>query len=188
MIRTITPIFSIIIALVVFFFFVKPMFAEIQQIQGETDQYQQAVGKATELNQLLTALVSKKRSYSAEEIERLEALVPQSVDEVKILADLNELAKSHSMLFGNIKVTSRDEVVSTGEQTAPSQTVSYDDFVTSDITFGLIGTYEQFKAMLSDLEKSLVLMEITNITLSASDGPLQQFELTVRAYSLPVIK
>ncbi len=188
MIRTITPIFSIIIALVVFFFYAKPMFAEIKLIQGEAEQYEEAAGKAVELNQTLASLINKKRSYSADDLERLDALVPTTLDEVKVLTDLSEIAKSHNMLFGNIKVANAevaDSTLVTEGDGASTQSLSYNDFTNTTIDFSLIGTYDQFKSFLADVEKSLVLLEVTNINFESGEGQLQQYTLAVQIYSLP---
>ena len=190
MIRTITPIFSIIIALVIFFFYAKPEFAVIKATQGETEQYTEAAATAAALNSELNALVDKKRSFSAGDLERLDALVPADINEVRILADLNEIARTHNMLFGNIDVKNSDTENAASGQTGTiegdsGQRVVYTDFLTSDITFSLIGTYEQFKSFLADVEKSLVLLEMLNIGFTEGEGNLQQYTMTVRTFSLP---
>lgn len=190
MIRTITPIFSIIIALVIFFFYAKPEFVEIKTTQGEAEEYTEAAATAEALNTEIGALLKKKRDFSSADLERLDALVPTAINEVTILTDLNEIARTHSMLFGNIDVENSDAGISASNQVIPpdgktGQSVAYTDFVTSKITFSLIGTYEQFKAFLADVEKSLVLLEATNIKFTAGDGNLQQYDMTVIAFSLP---
>jgi hypothetical protein len=169
------------------------MFAEIKSIQNETEQYMTAVGNATKSNELLNQLVSKKREVSAGDIDRLEAFVPTKINEVTVLADLNSLAKAHGMLFGNIDISTRKSDMKTGlapDSSNPNATdaISYDSFTSSDITFSVIGSYIQFKSLLRALEKNLVLMEIKNISLSANEGPLQQYTITVRVYSLPATK
>ncbi len=187
MMRTLTPIFSIIVALVVFFFFTRPMFAVIDEKKGETEQYDAAVKSATKLNDELTARINQKRGHSTVNTERLNALVPTELDEVKMLVDLKEMAQSHSMLIGNINVVSDKELSPAGASPDHAQEITYESFMTTDISFGLIGTYEQFKGMLEDIEKSLVLMEITNISFTVNEGPLQQFDVVIRAYALPPI-
>ncbi len=187
--RTITPIFSIIIALLIFFFFAQPKFAEINATQNESLQYQNAAAKAQELNAELSAKLTEKRAYPVEALEKLDALVPESIDEIKILNDLNEIAKSHNMLFGNVSVSAADEFSNSegvGEITA--QTVNYADLITTDISFSLIGSYEQFKAFLNDIEQSLVMLEVLNISFSTGESALQQYEISARVFSLPPIE
>lgn len=187
MIRTITPIFSIIIGLSIFFFFTQPMFAEIKQAQGETKQYTQVVKTAEARNQQLTEKQTEKRSHSPEDLERLDALVPQEIDEVKILADLSELARKHTMLFGNVSITKSDDDAASSQDDS-GEIVGYDSLAHTDIEFSLIGTYDQFKSLLADIESSLVMLEVQSINFSTGEGLFQQYTISVRLYALPPAK
>lgn len=184
MIRTLTPVLSIIIGLLLFFIFARPMFAEITAIKAETAQYDRAVEQATTLNSKLAALMNQKNSFSEIERNKLDAFIPRDINEVKLLADLKELTRTHNMLIGNITVTEADGQVA-GALDVSTPAISYDSLASSEITFSLIGTYDQFKSILRDIERSLVLMEITGINFSANAGSLMQFEVTVRTYALP---
>ncbi len=191
MIRTITPIFSIIIAFVVFFFFTKPMLAEMKITQGKTAEFADAASKAEQLNTELSSMLNKKRAFEMKDIERLEVLVPQKIDEVRVLTDLNEMARVRNMLFGNVNVVNGDEEVVSSDVTEASvvtQNITYDAIRSTDITFSLIGTYDQFKSFLADVEQSLVMLEIMEMKFVVGEGDLQQYELTVRLFSLPPIE
>jgi len=188
MFRTITPILSIAIALFVFFFFVQPRLDTIKLLRAEAQQYEDAVERATELNALLSNLITQKNSINQVNQERLNALIPTEIDEVRLLVDLNEIARSHNMLIGNIQVDQGDSNNSAETESENGGIVDIENFVHSDISFGLIGTYEQFKEMLRDIEQSLIRMEVINITFNAGEGTLQQFDVTVRAYALPNVK
>jgi Tfp pilus assembly protein PilO len=188
MMRTTTPFFSIIIALVIFFMYTKPLFVGIESIDAERGTYEQAIEKAEELSRQLTAKLTLKRSHDSADIERLDILVPAEIDEVKILADLNKLATDRNMLFGNVDVENDQAAGNSpnqSEEVEHSQKLAYGDIENTSITFSLIGTYEQFKSFVADLERSLVLMEITKIGFEAGEGDLQQFEVTISAFALP---
>jgi hypothetical protein len=190
MIRTITPIFSIIISIVIFFSFSKPMFVEIESLQNETTKFEEAAARASELNTELSSKLDMKRSYPAEALERLEVLVPDTINEIKILNDLNERAKAHNLLFGNVSLSKADPAMMREEE-APieaARVITYDNLLTSDITFSLIGSYDQFKAFLTDLEQSLLMIEVTNLEFTAGEGILQQYEVTARVFALPPIE
>jgi Tfp pilus assembly protein PilO len=57
-------------------------------------------------------------------------------------------------------------------------------YATLDITFSVSGTYSDFKMFLADIERSLVLMEVTKITFTKSEGDTMRFVMGVRLYSL----
>lgn len=183
MFRTLTPIFCIVIAIAIFFFFTQPMFAEIQAVQNETSEYREAVENARLFNQTLQELVNARNSFSASELDRLESLIPASVDDIRLLVDLEALAEEHEMLIGNITVNNSSN--SGQSQGGTGQATSLEELAYVDISFGLIGDYEQFRALLADLEKSLYRLEVMSIAFSAGDEDLQQYDLTVRSYALP---
>jgi Tfp pilus assembly protein PilO len=186
MFRTITPILSVAIALFAYFFFTQPLFSEIAGIQAVVDEYSSAIERADEKNALLEDLIKRKNSFDEYKRDRLNALVPATVDEVRILVDLTELARTHNMLIGNIQVEKINDAADELPEGADiSDRLDMNSFLSSDISFGLIGTYEQFKAFIQDVERSLVLMELVSLSFESGEGSLQQYDVVVRAFALP---
>lgn len=182
MTRILTPILSILIALAIFFLFTQSIIADIRTTQSETKEYRDAVANAAKFNQKLNELVQRAHSFSAQDVERLETLTPKSVNEVKLLVDLEEMIRSHGMFLGNISVSESTEK-EVRSDTKPGITYE-EDFIPSDVSFTLIGTYDQFRGLLADIERSLVLMDVTHLKFSAKEGALQQYEVTIRTYAL----
>lgn len=182
--RTLIPIISIVIAITIFFAFVRPLFSDVRIIQDEIVRIEEQLSKKTDLTEEVQSLLAVKKSHSATNIERLEAMIPDTIDEVKIIADLSALAEAHNMLFGNIFVESENDGDS---QTNASREFNGVALVSSDITFGLVGNYDQFKLMLADIERSLVLLDVLQITFSAGEGDLVQYSLKVRTYAMPEV-
>jgi len=87
------------------------------------------------------------------------------------------------MLFGNIEVGSLGESGSVGSVETNS-VLSEKDFETLEISFGIIGTYEQMRSFLKDIERSLVRMEVTQFGTSVTSGDLQLYTFTVQLYAL----
>jgi hypothetical protein len=159
------------------------MFDEIRIVQDETSEYREAVQNAVLFNQTLQELINARNSFSANELERLEALAPASVDEIQLLVDIEALAESHDMLMGNITVDNAQNSVE--GQAGGGEATSIEELAYVDISFGLIGTYEQFRAMLGDMEQSLFRLEVMSIDFAVGNSDLQQYEVTVRSYALP---
>ncbi len=178
------------VSLVIFFFFSKPIFAEIDALQDETIQFEEAAARASELNSELSNKLTEKRSYPAEALERLEMLAPDTIDEVKILSDVHEIARKHNLLFGNVSLMKDDGTQLTDDMVhaEPIRVFTYDDLVTAEFAFSLIGSYDQFKAFLSDVEQSLLMFEITHIEFTSGEGLLQQYNMTAQVFALPPIE
>ena len=224
MFKPLTPIIGIIVAVGLFFTYVRPTFEEVRDIQDETTEYAQAVDKASELQRRIDELKAQQSSISLSSLERLEALLPDRIDEVSTLIDLSMLAKNHRLTFGDINIGGEDKssqkktTKNTGTQTTmsggsasapasvgpsaaampgvpttgsvfmgtadmPVESLE-SQYSTLTIGFSVTGTYDDFRAFLADVERSLVLMEVTDISFSASEGDTIPFSVTVRLYSL----
>jgi len=188
MMRSVSPFISLVIAVVVFFFYTRPMFADIEALQLQTAEFMNAAEKAQELNRELSEKVTRKRSFDQVSLDRLDALVPPSIDEVKALTDVSELARKHNMLFGNISLQTENTKKRNNEGGSGTLGITLSDLSHTDVQFGLIGTYEQFKAFLGDVEQSLVMLEVIDVNFTAGEGLLQQFDMKVRLYSLPPLE
>lgn len=186
MFRIIGPVLSILIACAAFFFFVRPMFADIQELQSETRAYKEAVTKATEFNTLLSSLLAKKNSFSALELDRLETLVPTQIDGVRALVDIERLATSHGLIFDHVTIDLLDGDGELDEDEAPALVVgsTANGLQTLDISFSVVGNYQLFKSFLEDMEQSLMLMDVMEIAFQTSQGELVTYSVTVRLYAL----
>lgn len=183
--RTLTPFFSLVIAGIIFVAFVQPQYAEVLSKREEIQQYANAIDTYAQFSRTLESKLALKTNMPAYKNERLDTLVPEIIDDSQLLVDLKSITQKHNMLFGNTKVTNKraDEVGKAND--GKGNEVASSDLQYVDISFETIGTYDQFKEFLTDLENSLTLFEVIKITFSVSDSVFQQFELTVRTYSLP---
>ncbi len=182
MIRTLTPISSILIAILLFVFFIQPEYEKTSRIQEEIRAYQEASRNYESFLNLIEHKFNTKNTQAAFNSERLDTLVPATIDDARILVDLERIAKSKGMLFGNVGVEKEAGDPFSGD--TESEKENREELYATDISFEVIGTYEQFKSMLSEIETSLTLFEVTQIAFNVTEGLFQQFAITVRVYSL----
>lgn len=193
MFKALIPIIAVIGAVGLFFTYVQPTFSDIRVAQVEVEQYSEAVGQAEQLRTRIDELKMRMDSLTSEDLERLEALVPDVVDEVSLFVDIDALAQAHGIVLQNIKVgkfeLSVDEeheealafLAGSDPHALSSQDNSYESL---DIGFQISGTYESFRAFLSDLERSLSLMDVMKVHFTVLEGDITEFELVIRVYSL----
>lgn len=185
MFRTITPVLSLIVAVLLYIFFISPQLLEIDKIRSEKDQYATAVETYRDFSERLGKKFALKEAQTVSENERLQKLVPSEVDVTQLLVDLKSLATQEGMLFGNIS-TDADEHSRQGNSKNDAQLSGESlELQSVDMDFEVIGTYEQFKSFLSKIEQSLNVFEVTKITYAATESPYGQFGLSVRTYALP---
>ena|SRR3989338_8348638 len=212
MFKALTPLIGIIIAVGLFFSYVQPTFRDVKTIQDETAEYAQATERASELMQRINGLKAQQGGILPVDLERLEALIPDRIDEVSALIDIDALTVAHHLMLGDIEVGEQGQTESgagaAGSQPGavgtpaqmPGAMAGADDadgfvfiqageslesqYSTLDVGFSVTGTYDDFRMFLSDIERSLVLMEVTSITFAASEGDAIPFTMKVRLYSL----
>lgn len=204
MFKALTPVIGIIVAVGLFFTYIQPTFKDIKSIQDETAAYAQAVEKASELQKRIDELTQQQTSISLANLEQLDALLPDRVDEVAVLLDLDTLATLHHLTLGDIEVGNQEKN-ETGKQDTQKESVTvgptadplngavlgvpldetiHSQYATLGISFSVSGTYNDFRLFLQDIEHSLVLMEVTKITFARSEGEATAFMVTVQLYSL----
>jgi len=197
MFKIVRPIAALVISVLILFFFVRPMYVSTHATQAESTQYAEVLDRATEFNRLLDDLNNKQKSLSALERERLDMFVPQTIDEIRALVDLEYLAGQHGMSFRDVTAelaaadgeSSGNTARTNDAQQASTADSQFSDRLQSrDVTFTVLGTYEQFRAFLRDVERSLVLMEIVHISFGDNGGgELTNYQVTVRLYGLTPI-
>lgn len=188
MFKILIPILGIIIAVGLFFTYIQPTFSEVRMIQDETAQYAEATEKATELQQRITQLKAQQERISQEDRARLETLLPNVLDEVTLLIDINTLASAHNLILSDIDVGNTEgvdtAVVEQQGATPATADPLREQYVPLDIGFSVAGSYADFRNFLKELERSLVLTEVTQIQFTESEGDLTRFDIVVRFYSL----
>lgn len=198
MFKTLTPIIAILIAVGLYFTYIQPTFTEVRALQDESEDYAQAIERAGALRARISELVARQNSFSSTDLERLEALLPDQFDEVALMLDIDALARRHRMDFGDIQVldnkelereiaVAREDTADLDPDEARSQPADTSvSFTPNEISFSVTGTYENFRSFLRDLERSLLLLDVTHLEFMASEGDLTKYVVTVRTYSFNV--
>lgn len=188
--RSLTPLLSIIIAILIFVFLVQPKYEEAKRIRNETAEYDTATKQYTFFNARVQDLLLKRDAVKVSDRERLDLLVPKVLDETRVLVDIENMMRQNNLLLGRVE-TKNDNVDVSGMISGSSEKRITDgaaqsgDLLTSDLTFDVIGEYADFKNFLRAVESSLTIMHVTKIKFSQSDSSFQIFTVTVRTYALP---
>lgn len=193
--RLILAIIGILLAGAMFFFYTKPAYDTVQASSAQIAQYEEARNKANELQKLKQGLLSKYNAFDPVLLDRLHKLLPDHVDNVRLILDLDNLAGQHGLSLQNVDVSS-SEVQTTKKQTAigaiGASNQKYDSLT---LTFSTRATYTNFVQFLGDLESSLRIVDLVSLSISpeSSGGtaagaravePLYTYKITLRTYWL----
>ena len=195
--KLISQIVLVIAAVLIVFTYVRPTFSAIKHTQDETYQYTDAVQKATEYNQKLATLIQKQNSFSAANLQALQTYLPNSVDSMSVVSDLNTIAQ-----MSGIKITEAEKQPLTNtsqnaRRKAASGTATSSSPQLKPIEFAvtLHGTYDSFKQFMSLIAKNdypLVPVDVSvgKFTTAGQQSsviatnPAADYTLTIRTFTL----
>lgn len=169
----------------IFFVYTQPTFEQIKAMRTEVGQYEGALSKSRELQQVRAVLLDKYKNFNPADLDRLEKLLPDHVDNVRLILDLDRLALSHQMPMQNVVIGDPTKEGSSGGNAS----ISSPDPVLQKVgaltlTFSTVGTYEQFKSFLSDLEASLRIVDVVGLEISRGQSNQLSYKIILRTYWL----
>jgi Tfp pilus assembly protein PilO len=176
--KLLTPLILLGTAVGLFFLFINPQYKEVQSVRAEITEYDKAIEQAKEVGEKRNQLLAKRNSFSADEIKRLQKMIPDKVDNIRLVIDINERASQYGSELKGIGFTN---VTDADKKTVGAVGSPYN--VTS-MTFTVAMTYEQLQKFLGDLEKSLRLIDVSTITFAPVEDSIYNFSIGLKTYSL----
>jgi Tfp pilus assembly protein PilO len=186
MMRTIISLACLAGAVALFFLYTKPTYDGLKGEQDRIAEYDLALDKANELQQLKQQLLSRYNSFNPDDIERLHKLLPDHVDNVRLVLDLDTLASKHGVALQNVSISAAEGVPadpSIENVVGPS----LQEYGSLTLSFATSGTYPQFVKFITDLEQSLRIVDIVGLRLASIGGsgePVYRYDIVLRTYWL----
>lgn len=175
------PIVLILIALGIFLGYVNPTYSgSVTTLRTEIQSYESALIAAETFREKEGELLAQRNEISEEGIARVEAFLPDSVDNVQLILDLNALASRSGIKLSNFDIAvspaSREEI--------PLGDAASSAVDSLDISVKATGTYAGFRAFLVAAERSLRPLDLIDLSLASSQTGVYEYELTFRMYWL----
>ncbi len=144
----------------------------IKNIETQKQSYSLALDNAKNLEARRNELTQKYNNISTEDITKLESLVPNNVDNIKLVLELETLAQKHDLLIENPKLENKSEIT-TGNTNQPGRNPNDPSslpYGTFRLDFSVRADYQKLKSFISDIEKNLRLIEIVSIDLKVPEN------------------
>ena len=185
--RLILSIFLVIVAAVIFFVPTRPILDEISVRQSVKAELNQALDNAKAIIAVREALQDKYNQFSSADLEKLEKLLPNNVDNVRLIIDINDIAVTQGMVLRDISIENQAsaENRSAGPPTGRTGPTARSAFNSLVLGFNVTGDYEALRAFLADLSRSLRLVDVISLSFRPSQtSNLIQYSLKVKTYWL----
>lgn len=210
MMRTLLPIVLIVLAGLIFFYLADPLLNQPKVIDSATGRTRGGVKALNQEIAVLNEALGNARAIQTkfadlrdnvynqikdEDLARLDKLMPNSVDNVQLIIDINTIAKNNAMLIKNVYIKADDN--NNNNQLSGSNPTPADNLSAATLTgagsltrgtvligFSVAGSYEAFNKFLKDLADSLRIVDVNSLSFTADDRDFYQYNVELRTYWL----
>lgn len=181
----ILPIVALLIAAGIFFVYVSPTWSGSIALtkQGIATDVQ-ALAAADEYTENQSTLASARDAIDPANLARIETFLPDSVDNVGLILNINALAARSGLSLSNIDVAKGGTGSGKTSETAALPSDAASPVGSIDLSLSAVGPYAALQTFLAGLEKSARLLDVQDITVKGSDTGVYNYQMIVRLYWL----
>lgn len=171
--RNITAVILIVLAIGIYFTFTKAKLAEVKAVQVVNAEYLTAIENADKLIEIRDKVLQDYNNLTVEDRERMEKMIPNTVDNIRLIIDLNSVALRHGFSLRNITASASDasgkSSPSSSARRAEDGSIPTPVLDTVSVSFNVTAPYQRFIDLLRDLEANLRIMDVTHLSVSAGE-------------------
>ncbi len=180
--KNLMPFILILAAIGIFFTFIDSQYENVKMTKEEIRENDRLLGLALQLRDEREKLQVKYNSIGEEQRNKLKKVLPDTVDNVRLILDIDSIASSidSGISVANISVQEDQN------QNQDSRIVdrSGRDFGKIGMSFSVSADYNTFKEFLQALEDSLRLIDINSFSVQAGEGLFYNYNVSLDTYWL----
>lgn len=180
-----------------FYFFVKPLYEDVVSNRDKISSYNLALENANTLKAEKEKLNSKYYQINPEDLDRLKKMLPDGIDNVRLILEIGELGRPYGMVLKDIKYDSvkKNDVEKPTEANADntlSKNTGISNYGVWNLEFSTQGSYSNFLAFVKDIENNLRIVDISSVDFSVEapsstrQGSLAQMQSDFYKYNLKI--
>lgn len=159
------PFLFVAVAVGLFFSYIRPTYEVLLALQEQEARLDETLERSKALDQRVINLTQKFNSMSEADTDKLDALLPETVDTVRMVVLLDTLANRSDIDIKEFDIPVMGQGVAVGE-------LSWANF-----SINCAGAYGSMKLFLLALERSLTLIEVTALSIEiAKEGSVSSGE------------
>lgn len=188
MFRFIVPILLLVVSVGTFLLYIDPAYGDIKSLRTDSASYDEALNNSKILQSIRGELSDKYKNFPATDLDRLKKLLPDNVDNIRLILQIQRIAAPYGMTLKNVKFDVVAPVqtqagFATGGAVASAPKKNYEGF---DLEFSTEGSYTNFTAFLQDLEKSLRIVDVNSISFTSSTATpgsdIYKYDFKIKTY------
>ncbi len=174
-----TAFILLILSVALFYSFVMPYYDKVNVLRDQSTKYKEILGNIVDLAQKRDDLEVKYANIPPEEVIRLEKVLPDNVDTVNLAMNLDSIAAKYGISINSIRAVEANDQA--GFEIVQSTAGPY---APVSISFSFVASYQDFRNFIEDIEQSLRIIDIKNITFDTTETGLYEFSISADTYWL----
>lgn len=162
--------------------YIQPTITTIRTQQDDIAKVREESERISEVNRRLASLYAQVNEISQRDKAALYTYLPDTVDDVRVLKDLNTMAEEAGVLVSELSYGGLEQVAATAVEGST-------DVRPEGHLFNLTiqGSYEQFKQVLLRMERNNYPLVVQELSVSPTEGGLltAKFTLVTYAHQMP---
>ena len=175
-----TATILIILSIGLFYTVTSPQYGALQNLQAEAEEYRKVLDGAVLISETTEEINAKYQEIPKTEIDRLNKVLPDNVDTVRLALDLDGIASKYGISIRRVEVDRIQEdnagIIDVSGSNQPYERVG--------VTFTFISNYTGFVNLLGDLEKSLRITNVRDINFITTESGLYEHKVSIETYWL----
>ncbi len=176
--KILTPIILLAVSIAMFVFGTNKNFADVNAVKAENIDYQAALDKSKEVLQKRDKLAEEYKQFSQDDIDALHKIMPDSVDNIQLILDIDNVAKQNGVVIKKFKIDDGKDA------NGKSQVSENDVYSSITLSYTASGTYENFLAFLKKIETSLRIVDVTSLSFESTPTGVYDYDISIRTYWL----
>lgn len=160
----------------VFFGLTMPLIETVKTDSAKAAKMATAISKFQDLEKKRNDLMAKRGSISNQDIDKLNASLPEQISAIRLITQIDDMTKDSGLILRTIDV----EEPKSGSGKELTQTGEVKKYKSAAIVFSVAGSYKVFLGFLANLERSLQIIDIKDITFSVG-SKADSYDFSVRA-------
>ncbi len=163
------------ISIVGIFMFANPIYKEITALKLVSASYNEALDNSKSLESERDKLTMKYNSITPENLVKIQKLLPDNVDNIRLILEIEKLAIPYGMALKGVKYSPvKKDTSSTAAGVVPGIAQNagvpapVEEYGSWDLEFTTKGTYSNFINFTKDLERNLRIVDIFSVQFVAS--------------------
>ena len=193
--RNITAVILIVLAVGIYFTVTQSVWSADKDIKAKNDQYVSAIANAEQLISVRDKVLQAYNNVSQNDRDRLDKMLPSTVDNIRLIIDLNSVAVQHGITLRGIRAaadasssqapSSPQTTSATSPNVASSKSgISTPQLDTVDVSFSVSAPYQQFISFMQDLEADLRIMDLKHLSVAVGNDGTYTFSVDMTTYWL----